>query len=486
MNVLDNVIAFFNPTAGLKRLQRRAAINTLKRGFEAARRDKRTKGWKTDHVETNPSLSDLHLMKQRSRDLFNNNPYANNAHTTIAHSVTGTGIIPAIVNEKLKKIWKDWADDIACDYDEQLNFYGIQNLVMQTMSVHGECLVLRIKTDNKERVPLELKVISTRYLDKMKDTDKAKSGGYINGAIEYDANGKRKGYWIYKQDPTLSYDLESIFWKKEDVIHLFKVDEPGQNRGVPFGVSSIGRLRDFDDYEDAQLIRQKIAACFSVFVTDTGNEGFGQDHTDEYSEGRLEKLEPGIIEHLEPGKSVTFASPPAADGFDKYSRNVLTGISSGFGITYESMTGDLSNVNFSSGRMGWLSANMKTEAFQWFIMVPKLCDGVWKWFVDAAVIAGKISKNTPVKIEWTPPRRQMIDPVKETKGLLEQVRAGFISWQEAVRSLGYTPDEILEEMKKSATLFEAAKLRPTSDPRFDKGVIPEPEAKNEEDDTDKD
>jgi len=37
------------------------------------------------------------------------------------------------------------------------------------------------------------------------------------------------------------------------------------------------------------------------------------------------------------------------------------------------MTGDLSNVNFSSGRMGDLEQGRNREAVQWFIVIPKLC-----------------------------------------------------------------------------------------------------------------
>lgn len=467
MNILDKTISFISPKAGLKRAQHRAAMNLIRRGYEGARRDRRTEGWRVAADEDQANLSELSLLKARSRDLFRNNPYAFRAHNAVAHNTTGTGILPAINDDRVKRIWKEWAEDTRCDFDGHFDFYGLQNLAMKTMSVHGECLVLRIRTRGTNRVPLELKVISTRYLDASRDVDETPSGGYISGGIEYGADGKRKGYWIHKKDPQLSHFLDSQFWKVDDVIHLFQIDEPGQNRGVPFGTPSLMALRDFDDYADAQLMRQKIAACFSVFVTKSDADGFGDIAAEEE---RLEKVEPGIIEHLEPGKQVTFAAPPPAEGYGEYSRNILTGTASGFGITYEAMTGDLSNVNFSSGRLGWLEMHRMVESWQWFIIIPKLCKRVWEWFTDAAVLAGRLPASAAVPVEWTAPRRQMIDPVKETRGLVEQVRAGFISWQEAVRQMGYTPEEILEEMKQSAMMFDDAGLKPTSDPRYGRGA----------------
>lgn len=477
MNVVDNIVSFFDPNAGFKRAQKRQAIKLLKRGFEGARKDRRTKGWRVNELDNDIKLSELQTLSARSRDLYRNNPYANNAHSTIANSITGTGILPAI-QDKVKKVWESWADNIYCDFDENLNFYGIQNLCALTLSINGEVLVLRVKTKSKNNnVPLELKVVTAKYLDTTKDVAQLNGGGYISGGIQYDKFGKRIGYYIFDTDPNISLYTQSTFWNKEDVIHLFKVDEPGQSRGVAFGSSSMMNLRDYDDYADAQLVRQKIAACFAAFVTSEYQEGV-PDSTAE--NGILEKMEPGTIEHLEPGKEISFASPPPTDGYADYSRNILTGIASGFGVTYESMTSDLSNVNFSSGRMGWLNQQAKIETYQWFIIVPKFCDTVWLWFVEAAILAGLINKTTNRKIAWTTPRREMIDPVKETNGLLAKVRGGLMSWQEAVRSLGFTPEEILEEMKASKKMFDDAELQPECDPRYDVKTPygTEPEEKN--------
>lgn len=466
-NIIDNFIGYINPAAGLKRIQNRTAMNLVKRGYESARRDRRTKGWNArEDYNSGKTISEVRTSRARSRDLFKNNPYAFKAHTSISNNTIGTGILPAIQDKTTKKVWKEWAEDTAVDFDGHFDFYGLQHLCMKTMSVHGEVLILRIKTKFQAgRVPLELKAIAPVYLDTSRDVDNDGKGGYIIGGVQFGSSGKITGYWIFDRNPSDHYS-ESKLWKAEDVIHLFQIDEPGQIRGVPFGNPSIMSLRDYDDYADAQLMRQKIAACFSVFVSDS--EGFadpaaGPTSTDD----RLEHVEPGMIEYLEPGKQVTFAAPPPAEGYSDYSKNVLTGISSGFGTTYEAMTGDLSNVNFSSGRMGWLEYQRMIETWQWFIVIPKLCKRVWKWFIEAAVVAGELTPNATKNVEWTAPRRAMIDPVKETKGLVAQVRAGFMSWQEAVRSLGYTPEEILEEMKASAKLFDDAGLKPESDPRFD-------------------
>lgn len=480
LNFLDKTISFFSPEAGFKRAQKRTAIEIIQRSYEGARKDRRTRGWNVNEYAENAQLAEIKTLKSRSRDLYRNNPFSFRAHNSIANNSTGKGIVPAVQDDKLKKVWKEWAHSTDVDFDGNQTFYGIQNLIMRTLSMHGEVLVLRIKTNSKKTVPLELKTLSSKYLDTSKDATKTKTGGYISGGIEFSEKGKRLGYHIYDKDPEIDHS-PSTFWKDEDVIHLFFQDEPGQIHGVPFGTPSMMSLRDFDDYADAQLMRQKIAACFSIFITKTDADMSGMNVVTESSESDLDYIEPGIIEHLDPGKSVTFASPPPAEGYAEYSRNVLTGVASGYGMSYEAMTGDLSNVNYSSGRMGWLEYQRMIETWQNFILIPKLCAKVWKWFREAGILIGYLSNRTPISVEWTAPGRMMIDPAKEVKGYLAQVRAGFMSWQEAVRLLGYAPEEVLAELKLAKDLFDEKELKPECDPRFDSA-----KEKSQTDDTDTD
>lgn len=231
------------------------------------------------------------------------------------------------------------------------------------------------------------------------------------------------------------------------------------------------RLRDFDEYEDAQLIRQKIAACFSVFITSAEDPAPGDKNN--ASDIPLEKVEPGIIEHLPPGKEVSFGNPPAVEGYDVYSNKMLQGVAAGFDLTYEALTNDLSNVNFSSGRMGWIEFGRQVAEWQNEVIVGLLCEGVWKWFVDTLKIAGLYNADE-VSVEWTVPRREMIDPTKETKGLSELVRNGFESKQNVIRQLGGDPEVVMSQIVEDNAAADEAGLKLVSDARHDKPAPTEP------------
>ena len=57
--------------------------------------------------------------------------------------------------------------------------------------------------------------------------------------------------------------------------------------------------------------------------------------------------------------------------------------------------------------------------------------------------------------------------MKEIQAVREQLRAGLISWQEVVKTFGYVPSELEEELNQDKEMWDKMGMAPTSDPRFD-------------------
>jgi len=221
-------------------------------------------------------------------------------------------------------------------------------------------------------------------------------------------------------------------------------------------------IKDLGEYQDAELIRKKIAACFAVFVKVPDS---GVPKSEEEMRA-MARIEPGSINYMNPGDEITTATPPQSEGYSEYMRVNLQRIASAYNLTYESLSGDLSNTNYSSGRMGWIEASRGFLKWQTRIIIPLFCDRVFDWLMDAAIITGQLREKASVS--WTPPRRELIDPAKEVKGLLEMARAGFTSWQEVVRELGWDKEQLLKELLEDKDMWDKAGLKPMADPRFDK------------------
>lgn len=478
MDVLTKILGFVSPSLALKReinSFRLGAFSDHKRAYDAASKGRRTDGWvTTDSSAKSEVSSGIKTLRDRSRELVRNNSYAKKAVKAIYTNTIGTGIRPNPVgskaaNARLKQAWKDWAETKQCDFDGKKNIYGIQALVMRTIAISGECIIIKkVNRDKKAIIPFQLQVLEADLIDGYKQSV-GKNSSLIYDGVQYSRDGKLEGYWLFDSHPGDKYLFNTVssFHKKENVIHVFFEERPGQHRGIPFGAASFTRLRDFDIYEDAELLKQQVSSLFAAFIenssgdTLTGKKGPNFQLT--------EKMEPGSIQHLAPNEKITIANPPSKEGYDDYTRTTLQGVAAGFDVTYEAMTGNLREVNFSSGRMGWLEFQRAVIDWQENMIIPMLCEDVWAWFIEGCKIVGITNKD--ITATWTSPRREMIDPVKETEGITNQVRAGLVSWPEAVRQQGYEPDDVLDEIIVYSKKFEASGLQLTTDARYDKTKI---------------
>lgn len=470
MNVLDRIVSVISPKAGLSREKYRMALTQLRK-YDAAAKGRRTDGWHSTGSSANTELlRSLPYLRNRSRELTRNNVYAKRAISIISRNIIGTGIRPksALTNvdeaKKVMDLFNEWANDKdKCDFDGFRTFYGIQRLASRCIAESGGVLI-RKRYVNDKNFPLRLQVLEPDFIDLNKDLSMGKDADYIIQGVQFDKTGRRTGYWCFDRHPGDYHggNLISAFVPNEDILYAFNIERPGQVHGVPEGVSTMLKLHDLDDYEDAQLVRQKIAACFAVFVTDS-TELISTSGTTTANNGDLsERVEPGIIQRLGPGKEVTFASPPGAGGYNEYVSTVLRGVAIGYNISYEALTGDLSQANFSANRMGWIESQRYFTDVQVDTMIPGICDPVWVWFMNSMKIAKGVKFSG---VTWTPPRREMIDPVKETAATIEAIRGGLISWQEAVRELGYDADVLLAQIAEDNKKFDLNKIILDSDAR---------------------
>lgn len=227
----------------------------------------------------------------------------------------------------------------------------------------------------------------------------------------------------------------------------------------------IRSLRDLDDYEVAELVRKKTEACVTaiVFGDDEAQQGIAPSVVD--ADGnRVEQFEPGLIAYARGGKDIRFNQPPATGGYGEYKRASLHTISAGFRVPYELLTGDLSQVNYSSIRAGLVEFRRQIDAVQWQLFIPMFCAPVWRWFTEAAWAAGQIPSPT-VPVEWSPPKFEAVDPQKDAMANLLSIRSGTMTLAEVIARQGRNPDAVLAEIAATNAKLDALGLVLDSDPR---------------------
>jgi capsid protein len=224
-------------------------------------------------------------------------------------------------------------------------------------------------------------------------------------------------------------------------------------------------LRDLDDWQSAELVRKKTEACLVGIV-------FGADEQEqtlapavEDAEGnRVEQFEPGLIAYARGGRDVKFNQPAATAGIREWNTVQMHIIAAGFRVPYALLTGDLSQTNFSSSRVGINEFRRMVEQCQWQTVIPMLCQRVWEWFCDAAWTAGLIP-DPEVPVEWQPPRFESVNPWQDAQTDLLETRAGFATLPQQIAKRGYNLRAALEEQAKALELADTLGLVIDSDPR---------------------
>ncbi|MCK9494147.1 MAG: phage portal protein [Dehalococcoidia bacterium] len=470
LSALERAITWLSPQWGARRALARARLDAVRAYFDGATVGRRGASIRRSIADANTvSARSLPRLRSGARDLVRNNAHARRAVEAIVSNTIGKGITPQFmrgddVAEDIGALAKRHLLTTDCDADGRLTYAGLQSAAFAAMVEGGEVLVRRRwrRASDGLAVPVQYQLLEPEYLDDTKDGP-APNGGRIIQGVEYDANGRRRQYWLYREHPGAPrFHAISDAVPARDVAHLYRLDRPGQVRGIPWLSTVMLTLADFADYQDAQLVRQKMAACFVAFVTESFDGGLAPLGLDG-EEDLIDSLEPGMIERLPPGTEVSFGNPPSVEGYSEYTRETLRAAAAGMGISYEAMTGDLKGVNFSSGRMGHLEFQRNIDRWRSLIFLPQFCSPLERWFLEAAAMTGANVEG--VEVRHVPPRREMVDPTKEARADKDEIRAGTKTLSQTIRERGRDPREHLTELAADMALLDELGLTLDSDAR---------------------
>jgi lambda family phage portal protein len=382
---LDRLMLRIAPQTALGRIRARQVANTLMRHYEAAQAGRRTSGWPRKSTDANQAnLPALSVLRDHARDLNRNNPWARRGKQVIGNNVVGWGIVPKPIDagdralNKARKLWKAWAGSTQCDHAGHRNLYGLQRLVLDTVVESGEALVrrFRVAPSNDVAIPLQLQVLEPDYIDTTTHGQTTIDGGRIVQGIEFD-NHRRVAYWLFPEHPGSTFLPGSRIMPisqrvpAAEVMHVYGRSAPGQARGVTWFAPVIVEARISTNTKTRSCSGKRSRRCFAVFVTDVDGSSLpvGEQSADN---PLIEELQPGLILRLPAGKSIEFATPPTVTE-SNFDERQLRAIAAGLGVTYEDLTGDYSQVNFSSARMSRLEHWANVHSGNGNMLIPMFC-----------------------------------------------------------------------------------------------------------------
>ena len=130
-------------------------------------------------------------------------------------------------------------------------------------------------------------------------------------------------------------------------------------------------------------------------------------------------------------------------------RAMLRGMSAGLGISYSSISADMSQSNYSSSRLSLLEERDNWRSLQGW-MIESFHQRIFNEWLDLAVLVGAL--NLPLyeskpelyrNVRWMPRGWGWVDPTKEVEAYKEAVRCGFTTLTQVIAEQGNDIDEVL-------------------------------------------
>ena len=303
---------------------------------------------------------------------------------------------------------------------------------------------------------LRLKPVAADQVDPALTRDLGNAARIVAG-IEYDAADRVTAYHVLPEAPGNPFAIygAAIRIPAADMIHVFDALFPGQVRGLSWLAPVLLKLRDRDEASDALLMQMKTAALITGFVRDP--EGGAAGFDDGAGAGQVNvSLEPGAMRILPPGADVTFSQPgPGLSQAVEFLRAQDREIAAGVGLTFESLTGDLGEANYSSARVGLLEFRRRAEMMQKNLIEGLFLRPLWRRWIDTRALAGAIPSDPATladyhAVRFVAPGWQWVDPAKEVAAEVAAITAGLKSREEVVAGRGRDIDDLDEERARDA------------------------------------
>ena len=466
----------------------RAPKPKRRRMYESARPSRLTAGWQASttsaDAEINASLTSL---RGRARSLGRDSAYAKRARGIVVNNVIGTGMglqaqvrnsrgeLHKRANDGIEYAWECWARAENCHTGGALSFADLERLLMAEVFEAGEVFVrMHMRAFGEMGVPFALEVIESERVPH--EFQQYATSANTRMGIEVDEFFRPVSYWVREQHPNdVGLSLvgsERVFRvPAEQMIHLRVIDRWPQTRAVPWVHAAAKTLNDMNGYSDAEITAARGAANYMAHqeTSDLDDPDVELQEDGTYQT----ELSPGIITRG-PGKMDFFAPNRPNSAFDPFMRSMLRQVAAAMDVSYESLSRDYSQSNYSSSRLALLDDRDVWRVMQmWFIRSFR--DIVHRRWLPQALLADGVEGVTlaeyasaPDKFEavkFRPRGWGWVDPTKEVEAYKAAVRSGFMTLQDVISTSGSDIEDVMEQRNREVKMAEESGLIFDSDPK---------------------
>jgi lambda family phage portal protein len=461
----------------------RRQLTTIRHGrraYDAARWNRFTADFLASGTSADAEIrGSLKVLRNRSRALVRDNPYARQAKRTTQINVIGARGIqmqPQVLrpdgqekderrNAALLAHWNRWCRADSCDVTGRLSFHGIELAIVGALPESGEIGIRLVRQPmGRSKVPLSLELIESDQIDDEYTGISDRPKHYWRMGVELNEWGRPTRYAILRKHPGdvefanyIGSNEKHLFIDAADFIHVYLPERIGATRGVPWFSSVITTSWNLGKYEEAHWTRKRVQANSLGWIQTPEPETFGSSNPDgtpalEDSK-RLWNTEPGSYNFLLPGETAIAPDFGPDDGqYEAVVRTLARRFAAGYGCSYETLSRDFSESNYSASRLSILEDRDHWRVIQ-SVLIQQVHQRVFEeWLAAAALTELPMPMFSDV---WTRPERynaphwqarawSWVDPAKEMKAM-EMSRALQLQTH-AEQIMEYTGNDFMSTM----------------------------------------
>lgn len=350
-------------------------------------------------------------LRKRARYEFANNSYCKGILLTLANDVIGIGPrlqmltgIPTLDNA-IERGFGRWAQAIRLA--EKLRCMRI------TLARDGEAFGI-FTTNHRLPTPvkLDLKLIEADQIASPAISLTQRTDGII-----FDDFGNPAGYQVLKEHPGEAFlsrlSLEAETLPADQVIHLFRLERPGQTRGVPEIAPALPLF--------AQLRRYTLAV---IAAAETAADVAGVISTDSPPNGETDEIEP--LESIEIDRRQFLTMPAGWDlnqlkseqpctTYGDFVERILNEIARCLNMPFNVAAANSAKYNYASGRLDHQIYHKSLRVDHDLIESDCIDRLLGAWLSEAQRIPGYLPARVPIDAdhEWFWDGPEHVDPTKE-------------------------------------------------------------------------
>jgi len=361
------------------------------------------------------------IMRNRARYEVANNCYGRGIVLTLANDCIGTG--PRLqmlsdnpsINQKIETEFAAWA--------KAVGLAAKLRTMRGAEAVDGEAFGMLSSNENlASPVKLDIRLIEADQVA----TPSVNILSKTTDGIVFDEYGNPIEYHVLKDHPGGSFHGFTKFDRvpAASIIHLYRVDRPGQNRGLPEIMPALDLFAQLRRFTKATLLAAETAAGIPIVMkTDAPAGG---DAADVEPMTEMDFQPNTMIFTPEGWEPVQIKAEHPATTYDMFKREIINEIARCLNMPYNIAACNSSSYNYASGRLDHQTYFKSIRVEQSHIEGVVLDRILAAWLAEAVKVFdlpdfANASSGTDAEHQWFWEGREHVDPLKEAKAQGERL-----------------------------------------------------------------